>query len=93
MESLALGRTHIHCCLRFTDRLSLLLLHLEVFKLSRFPLIRVLQPVMALELAKPALTGSTMEQTYSAKLEVKLKFALEVAFAADLVSTAPSLIV
>ena len=48
---------------------------------------------MALELAKPALTGSTMEQTYSAKLEVKLKFALEVAFAADLVSTVPSLIV
>ena len=46
---------------------------------------------MALELAKPALTGSTMEQTYFAKFEVK--FALVVVFAADLVSTALSLIV
>ena len=93
MESLALGRTHIHCCLRFTDRLSLLLLHLEVFRLSHFPLIRVLKPVLALVLAKPLLTGSFIKQTYSAKLEVKLKFALEVVFAADLVSTALSLIV
>ena len=47
---------------------------------------------MALLLAKLALTGSTTEQAYSAKLEVELKFSLATAFAADLVSTALSLI-